>query len=393
MGVSRYVRVRLTPDEAPPDAILGRTFLSQLAPQCKLDECMCAAAPDIAIDPSMGRLWSDVLPKDGRLLFEIATVLPYYLPNVEDKPDYIMAIHGRDYLVSLRVARVFFGAGFPADRGTTYLLAHLSALRSISQHEAGKGGVHVVPFKTFVSHRFEVAAPSAADAIEEHFATWRDRLVADIASLVEAMRGSSSDAAKHILPQLATPAFPTIWLFASGDSNRVVVEQFAGDLNGTALRALTKLTREQADRASDVLAGRTRHSPSDTALGLADSFAHYGFLDLAVVQVAVACESELWRTYSAFLLSRGCSKGKLELAETEITFSELLNVHVFAMCDVTKLADAQGVLGRVNWARKRRNEVVHGKGMGESSKAQVDDAIRAARDLVDFVQRERAAGV
>lgn len=84
-------------------------------------------------------------------------------------------------------------------------------------------------------------------------------------------------------------------------------------------------------------------------------------------------------------------KRKLELAEGEITFCELLNVHVFAMCDVTSLADAQNVLGRVNWARKRRNEIVHGKDVEGVDKPSVDGAIKAARDLVEFLRLRRSA--
>jgi hypothetical protein len=247
-----------------------------------------------------------------------------------------------------------------------------------------------VPFKTFISHRFEIEAATAADAIEENFAAWRDRLVGDIALLVEAVRASSPEAAKHILPLLATPAFPTIWLFARGEGDRVVVEQFAGDLNGAALRALTKLTREQADYASTLLAGGASPLPSDSALALAESFAHHGFLNLALVQIAVACESELWLSYSEFVRGRGCSKGKLD--EAEITFSELLNVHVFAMCDVTKLTGAESILGRVNWARKRRNEIVHGRDVDGVTKADVVDAMKAARELIAFLRGGRTGG-
>jgi hypothetical protein len=388
MATTRYVRVLLTPDEAPTSPVLERTFLSRCAPQCRLDEYMVAAAPDIHIDPSMGQLWADLKPKNGRFTFEIATVLPFYLPNVEDSPDYLIKIRGRDYLVSLRVARVFFGPGRPADRGTSYLLAHLAALKSIAQQDAAKTGLHVVPFKTFVSHRFEVEATSAIEAVETNFEQWRDLLVQDVSLLVETIRASSPDAARHLLPQLATPAFPTIWLFVQGEAeNRIGTEQFAGDLSGAALRSLTRLTREQADRATAVLAGAGDVSPGDSALALASSFCHYGFLGLALVQVAVACESELWRSYSEFVQGRGCSKTKLDEAESDITFSELLNVHVFSMCDMALLKDSAQVLGQVNWARKRRNEVVHGRTLSAGvAKANVEVAIKAARELVDFLR-------
>jgi hypothetical protein len=301
-----------------------------------------------------------------------------------------MKVRGRDYLVSLRVARIFFGPGAPKERGTSYLLAHLGALKSIAEQDMSKAGLHVVPFKTFVSNRFEVTATSATEAVEQNFAEWRDLLVEDVSLLVETVRASCPDAAKHLLPQLAAPAFPTIWLFAQGEAeNEIGVEQFAGDLWGAALRSLTRLTREQASHAEAVLAGAAEIAPSDSALALANSFCHHGFLGLALVQVAVACESELWRSYSDFVRSRGCSKTKLD--EAEITFSELLNVHVYAMYDVERLEKAQDVLGEVNWARKRRNEIVHGRPLdARTDKPKVESAIMAASKLVEFLRTQRS---
>ena len=53
------------------------------------------------------------------------------------------------------------------------------------------------------------------------------------------------------------------------------------------------------------------------------------------------------------------SKTQVNRALDGVTFSQLLNLHLFTICKDVMLEKYQKTLGEANWTRKRRNEIVH----------------------------------
>jgi hypothetical protein len=67
------------------------------------------------------------------------------------------------------------------------------------------------------------------------------------------------------------------------------------------------------------------------------------------------------------------------------TLAALLGVHLYTMRDISKFPNSSERLGRLKWARDRRNEIAHGKPRAPMPKRDVDMAIDAAAALIAFL--------
>lgn len=389
MAKFNYVSIHLTGDESTPDpAALEHSFLGRGAMKCEMNRYIGELAPDVIRDPSLGNLWSDIPPKDdGSYLVEVGTELPFFLPTLGTKSEYVLRADGTEFFTTLRAARVFFGTGYPKASPTEYFLCHIGAVNGLAATDHGNAGLHVVPIRTFISYRQQVVSESASKAVEDGFISWRSKLILGVAQILDGLRSVAPAEARHLLPQIAAPAFPTIWvMIAGGNPETIGCQQFAGDLGNAAFRSLANLDGDKAERLATHLAAPLHGSTTTSAIGLAHAFCHYGYYDLALLEVCVASESALWQRFERDVLLRGASQNRLDEAKSDITFSQLLNVHLFLMTDMDQLPDWQNLLGRLNWARKRRNEAVHTGRLSQAvSASEVGAAIQAAEKLVAFL--------
>jgi hypothetical protein len=378
----RTVRIQLVADEqtAVDETLRSKTVFLQAALQFELDDVIGDAAPDLNLE-ALGHMWQDVKPNDGVYQFEIATELPYYLPGLSGRPEYFLEVGGLQIFVCLRMLRVFFGEGYPSDRGTSYCLLHRSALRSyLDRH--GRGGLHPVPIKTFLSCHFAAPGESAESVIRAHFCAWRDHLVTAIAKLLDAMRTASPDTAKHLLPHASSSAFPLFWVVAGSQG----CSQFVGELGLAAFRSTSDISAERQPRLQELLRANDEPPAHEYAVSLARTFCHYGYFGFAIVQVCVACETVLAQQFRRFAAERGVSNNALKDNRKEITFSQLLNIHLFSMRSINELPEWQNIVQRINWARGHRNDVVHeGRLTSQVSATDVSTAIDAAEKLIVFL--------
>jgi hypothetical protein len=87
-------------------------------------------------------------------------------------------------------------------------------------------------------------------------------------------------------------------------------------------------------------------------------------------------------------VERGVSNNALKDNRKEITFSQLLNIHLFSMRPIDELPEWQNIMQKINWARARRNDVVHEGRLGSPvSVTEVSTAIDAAQKLIAFLLR------
>jgi hypothetical protein len=56
------------------------------------------------------------------------------------------------------------------------------------------------------------------------------------------------------------------------------------------------------------------------------------------------------------------------------------------MCDLTKIDNYPDILGNLNWARKRRNEIVHeGQSTEKITSARINQTIEALNKLIEHI--------
>jgi hypothetical protein len=372
-------------DESPisPDVVAKSQFF-KAAFQLRYDRIIGPGADDVNTD-ALGSLWHDVEPVDGRYTFEIATVLPFYLPYFDGAPEYAIEVDGAEIVVSSRMLMCFFSDEKGQASPLQYYLVHRRGLASLLDQKH-LTHIHPVPLRAFVATQLSIEGAMPKQIIQTHFYSWIRQFVARLSRFLDSVRAASPTDAKHLLPQSATRFLPIFWISILGRDGKHGIQQFAGDMPSAAFRSLANLDKDAVNTARKFLTGGSTIPVHDASLALATTYLHYGYLGLALVQVCIACESVLAQNYETFLTSRGVSKNKYAEAEKDITFSQLLNLHLAAIRDLSKLEDRDQTLGKLNWARKCRNDVVHtGTLSGNVTNRDVEQAIESARKLVRFV--------
>jgi len=394
--IFNHITVKLEPvgDSAPFSLKMNSIFFFRafrLSPYR-----IVARIPDDAVKhASLGELWKDLRPSKNGFLFEIATELPFYLPNILDYPDYHLPVGGCTYLVCNRMLRVHFYDQSASFGESEYFLVNKLGLSSLRKSEKLNAlALCPVPMKTFISRKFSCKEESAEEAIRKNFLDWQSELFVGVSKILNAFRPMSPPEFSNILP-ISSPALcPTVWLAAIGDAGRVACEQFAGNLGQSALRPAGSLGQEQYELIKDILKNDQAGEIHINAIGLAKTFFFYGLFDLAIVQLCTACETLLSRVVKEFLIRQNVSKGALADQYNDVSFSQLLNLFLPVASDITKTTDGKRIVGILDWARKQRNEIVHsGKTKKRIDESCMKEAIEAAEGLLCFLTSASSDGV
>ena len=240
-----------------------------------------------------------------------------------------------------------------------------------------------------MAKRFSARCRSAELAVQEHFYSWISEFMISLSHALDAIRAANKDTAKHLLPQSATPSLPIFWICVIGNNNCIKAEQFGVDVPSAAFRSLDSLDQEAVKRVHKFVANNTAISTHESSLALARTYLYYGYNGLAIVQVCIACEAVLAQMYESFLASRGVSKKKYNNAVRDISFSQLLNLHLPVARDLVKLDNHEAILCKLNWARKHRNDMVYKGSLQQAIRAdEIESAIEAATSLIEFLVNE-----
>lgn len=385
-----HITVKLVPDTETGfnKSIIDRSFFLKAAYSLDASRIVAPLSPNIKKDESLGHLWHAVKPNGKGYTFELATELQYYLPNLNSNPEFIINIGGNDLFICNRMVRAFTGQGYPMDTELKYFLTHQLALSSIKVSETVPG-LHPIPIKTFISRKFICTAKTAEEAITTNFIVWREELIGNISLLVDAFRSADPQKSKHLLPHSAISSFPVFWLVICGANSKLACEQFAGEVGLAALRPLQNIDDKSVKRIQNILKDKDPIPPYEASMGLANTFNHYGYCNLSLIHLCTACETLLSTKLRRFLQVRGISKSHLDKYFDDITFSNLLNLHLPTICELSKLNDYQQIIGKLNWARQRRNEIVHlGEPQSEVSSRAINEAIEAANVLIEYLNSD-----
>lgn len=386
-----HITVRLQPDDETPVAE-GSDRLSvflQTGFMLNTSRVVGPLNANEKRDESLGHIWHDVHPAKGKYAFELATELPYYLPNFRGQPEYSLRVGDVECFVCNRMIRAYWGKGLSAkENGQNYILVHRRGIGSLLV-EQKYGGLHPLPMRTFFSCSFERDSATAEQAIKDHFIEWRNKVLELICTVVSYFRLVDHDNNKHLFPYPAVASYPVFWLAVVGADGKMGCEQFTGDIRTIANRPLGNISHEVAVSVTEKLASGELPPVHESALTAAFSLLYYGHYDQALIQACTACETLLSKALQAYLGSCGASNSQLDRSMEDVTFSQLLNLHLFSMCDFSSLPGHQVMLGRANWVRKRRNEIVHyGCSQQELNKAIVSEGIESIAGIMKYVESQ-----
>ena len=88
------------------------------------------------------------------------------------------------------------------------------------------------------------------------------------------------------------------------------------------------------------------------------SYIEAGLLEFALLQIIIAAEIATTRFIDKMLQAAGVSKSKLNDYRADLTFSQKLNIYLFALCPPGMKPQRQ-LIGSIDRGRKLRNDVMH----------------------------------
>lgn len=383
-----HITIKLMPDNETPinKDVESFSVFMRMGFNLNLTRIVGQLDENVKKDESLGHIWQNVKSQNGKYLFEIGTELPYYLPNINGKAEYILNIGKLTCFVCNRMVRAFWGDGFPGQDDKEYFLIHLQGVPSIIKKGQYKN-IHILHMRTFISSKHEVKASTAEEAINQYFIQWRKQLLAHIWTIIISLKTVMPEKTKQLFPYPTLASYPIFWISVTGEGGKVACEQIGGDIQAVALRPILDLNDENSSQFIKQLSENEMPQNYQIAISFAITFCHYGHYEQALVQICTACQIILSKALEKYLVEKGLSKNQIVKAMEDVTFSQLLNLHVFNFCEIISMKDYENVIGQANWARKRRNEIVHSGKSGEKlTKENVGNVIEAIKTIIKQVE-------
>lgn len=386
----RNITIKLVPDEKTPRNV--KAIMSSWFPQlgCCLDDSVVVGnrAANMKKDPSLGHLWHDVLPDRGYYDVELGAELPWYLPNFRKQSEYVLDVEGADHFVCNRMVKAYIGQGLPHDRELKYYLIHLLGVQSLIDQYPKKGGFHIVPLRSFVSRRFRIKGETAEAVIDNNFFAWQEQLCMGIYRIQKAFKIVDPAWNRRVLALPTLSMCRGVWVLMKGKDDKVGCQVFASDIGLAAFRTTSNVSGRATSKLKDILRDSGTVEPYEDAIELARTFVTYGLFELAIIHICVACESLLSKAVRQRLKRKNVSKTTLKEQYDLVTFSQLLHFHLPSLFKMSILKSHKTIIGDVNWARKRRNEIVHqGKSQHALTGKRVAQVFQSAEALICFLKR------
>lgn len=377
------------PDASPPPAeVVDKSLFFKTAIQQWANVYLGPRLEDL--DPSEGELWEAATPQqDGRYHFSIGAELPFVLPEI-DGPEHVFDLGGDEYILSNRMVRAYYGPQFPDGDGFQYLLVHRSGLgMALSAHELG--GCHPVPMRSFVSRSFSGEGDSASQVARTQLADWIEQFVRGVNEIVDAYRVADPANTRRIDRVRSANSLEHLWLVIES-SELTTAHQLSVDLRQTAFLPHNSVDPEGKALIEGALNGTYTKDPYRLFMASAYNQLHYGNLQEAVISLAIAMENFLSMAVARHLKEQGVSSTTLAEIFDRVSYSQMLKLYTFSMVDHKKLKGFRDIVGRVDWARKQRNDVIHtGNTTQPLSRERVEEAINSGVELINFIAQEMAS--
>lgn len=308
-----------------------------------------------------------------------------------------MAVNGSVILVANRMVRCRFRPASGETDEYTYTVTHhhhIPALKALAEG----GIVFVEPMRTVVSMSFRVTDGRGSEAFERLFWDWSEQLLAGANAILNAVRVSARDEQDLHLNTNSRPIYlVAAWPEDDEGEKGVLCLQVAGNVAEAALLPTSGFGAVEWARVDAILGGKASPDRVDVAISQAKTFRRFGYNDLALIHLCVAAESLLGRAFESHLAEQGVHERTIKTRIREISsLSLLLSIHANLFLDLRADHKAAQAIGAIDWARGKRNEVVHGGGsVGLIDEQRLREAIDGLGYLKEVIRGEKpsAAGV
>ena len=306
-------------------------------------------------------IFPEMMPDaDGCYCLELGVTLPDLLPTFDDHIDYRVAVrtrrHGASTLcISNQMARV----NCYRDSRLTHILVPEPALGQL--HEHGIKVSEKPPYailRTTVAMKFRIAAPSVDYALEHHLEECAEDLAGALNDYLAAYIMIERDLFSTHSTAFDSRSFDVLYFAINGAEN---TKARVGRIALHAGRTVLNPADVSGDRLRDMLQFLSGSKETDAIklmLATARNSHQSGLLRAALLQMVVAAEMAIARFVRDEYIRAGVSKGKWQEAKKDMSYSQMLNLHLFALSPIDFKPD-RDLLGQLNAARGLRNEFMH----------------------------------
>ncbi|MGA9365145.1 MAG: hypothetical protein WBW16_12340 [Bacteroidota bacterium] len=386
---SKIIYLRLaTADPKVTDGFPAKCWLLSACSTYRQLELYGFLAEGVTKDESLGKLFAKLEPQDGNVFdFELAVSLPDLFPNIDGKLEYFLDVLGNQgsketIAVSNQMARIRYKRN-----GEDYLALLPRYKLGMTEWFKQVGIPENSPvdlLKTTVAWRTSISGISAELAIENNIEERIEQFVCLLNRFLSAnLAISREDQPPYLTPAYSRSSFDFIYFILQGKvkgtfghgritGNLKTVMLNPEDVNSSQLLTLSKIAR-----------GEENLSASRALLYSARSFLRSGSLPYALLQMVVAAEIATTRYVHRRWIEEGVSKSKLKEYEKDVTYSQMLNIHLIALSPDNKKPDSE-LVGDINGARDLRNDFMH-EGIFNVHREGLEKLYSSTRRYLDYI--------
>lgn len=331
-------------------------------------------------DASLGTLFESAVSTRGEYTLELGVVLSDLFPIFDDALDYEIAVKPRRHgSKSLCISNQMVRVNENATGERWFSLQPKSVLKRTFTEQS------LPPFealRTMATMRFTLKGPTAETAVEgaleeccEDLGMALNDFLAGYAMIEDHLHSTHSI-------YYDSRSFSVIYLAVAGDNGEPRAHRVTLNIGRGVLNPFT-LSAPQQTQLNQYVSGAQPVDDVRLMLVSARTAFQSGSLHIALLQVVIAAEMATARFISFRYLAAGVSRTKWDDAKTELTYSQMLNLHLMVVTPTDRRPDVQ-IVALLNAARRARNELMH-EGKFEISRERLEEFLGACGEYIAYL--------
>jgi hypothetical protein len=318
-------------------------------------------APGLQKDASLGVLFEHVPPRDGnQFQLELGVALPDLFPNVGGQPEFSLMVSNDTDARELCFSNVMARLRFAKDGQPLHALIPRGGLPNVRN-----GKIDFIPtdaslelLRTFATSRYDIKGTSAEEAFETHCESCIRDMVERLNRVLKTMPFVDLTPGRVYSVAYSRATMPSFYFILKGGSEDNLGHGWVAPHVGRSILNPVDLSAEESTALKDYLTGTQPLDDIQSLLHSARSFVDGGVIEYVLLLSVIAAEVATQRFVQKRLLASAVSKGKLEEAEKDLTYSLMLNVVLFAVTPEDRKPDKE-LVGKMNRGRGLRNAYMH----------------------------------
>jgi hypothetical protein len=382
--------IKLTTPDVPDESLLDAQswILSGMASFFDLRGYFFLA-PHLKKDASLGVLFEEIRPdNDGSFELEIGAILPDLFPNIDSKPEYVLAVDMAGTTRDVCFSNIMSRLRFTKDE---HLLHALTPRRSLSKVRDGEYDfippeASVELLRTFATCRYSIKGDNAEEALENSFESCIHDLIERLNKVLKAMPFVDMGLGRVYSIAYSRAGFSCFYFILKGEDEEKLGHGWISPHVGRTLLNPPDLDAEHSSELRQYLAGTRAVDDVEAILHSAQTFLDGGVLDYTLLLSVIAAEVVTQR-YVYERLSSSVSKTKLNKSQRDLTYSLMLNVILPSLVpDGQEIAPE--LIEELNRGRRLRNNLMH-EGAAPTDAHEITNLLAATHNYVEQVRKIR----